>query len=263
MFAVSDLVQVVGFIAWPIAAVALLVILVKSSAGSGFLRDFGSRVSKVTGPGFELSLEQGSPERVKLDLETQFAEYRLEVRKRFDALNHQYDVIRLRDCLVEQVLLPECQHDPSDLRCTIYIPDIVFIDALYRLTDYYPAGGESGKVYSIRFGIIGRQWRLRESRYEPKVTTDKQTLTKDWGMTPAQANTKRTDEAFLVVMLKADDVEQGLLFLSSKQPKPFGDTQAIVEVVKQSDHTSALAQHVARVNDEMRRRGPSLKLFDD
>jgi hypothetical protein len=263
VFATSNLVQIVGFIAWPITTLVLLFILVKSKAGSRLLENFGSRVSKVKGPGFELSLEQGSGERVKLDLETQFAEYRLEVRKRFDALNHQYDVIRLRDCLVEKVLLPACKHDASDLRCTIYVPDIVFIDALYRLTDYYPAGGESGKVYSIRFGIIGRQWRLRESRYEPVVRRDKKTLMKDWGMTLAQANAKSRDQAFLVVMLKADDVEQGLLLLTSRQKRPFGRTQDIVERVAQSGHTDALARHVARVNDEMRRRGPSLKLFDE
>jgi hypothetical protein len=259
---ISDVVQAIGFVAWPLAAVVLIGVILKSHAGSTFLTGAAGRISHVKGPGFELDLEPGHAQKIKVDLETEFSDYRSAIRKRFDALNHQHDVVQLRDRLAQEVLLP-ARRDDAPLRCTIYVPDIVFADALYRLTDYYPTGDDSGgKVYSIRFGIIGRQWRLGEDRYEPKVTVNVEDLMKDWGMTRAQANSKSTDRSFLVVMLRHDDANQGLLLVSSETECPF-QYDSIAESVRDDQRTRALARHVAHVNREMRKRGPSLKLFDE
>jgi hypothetical protein len=262
VFALADLIQLVGYLAWPVAALLLLAVFVKSRAGAAFLEGVAGRINHVKGLGFELDLAPESAGQVKVDFETQLTEYRVAIRKRFDALNHQHDVVRLRDRLVEDVLLPARRSEDVALRCTVYVPDIVFADALYRLTDYYPAGGDSGTVYSIRFGIIGRQWRLRESEYEPRVTTDPQELMGKWGMTRAQANDKSGDHSFLVAMLSHDDAEVGLLLVACETESPF-PSKAILKKVEEHPHTAALAKRVALVNEEMRKRGPSLKLFDE
>jgi hypothetical protein len=287
----TDFVELAGKAAWPVAVVLLLVVLVRSKAGSAFLSGLGGRINSVKGFGVELNLEPDNAKQVKVDLEGQFAEYRTEIRKRFEALNYQYDVVRLRDRLVEKVLLPLRASDwpPTSrtavervavavrghlekreavsIRCTIYVPDIVFADALYSLTNYYPGGGGAGGVYSIRFGIIGRQWRLGESTYDPEVLSDdherdQRKLMGLWGMTREQANTKSADRSFLVVMLQHEGIEQGLLLVSSEQDHAFGDDLSIWKQVAAHECTQQLARQVALVNGQMRGRGPALKLFD-
>lgn len=263
----TDFVELVGKAAWPmlvaILAAIVLVWLRGSPAARRFFVKLAERITSIKGPGgFELSLKPEDAAKAKSDLESQFAEYRVEIRKRFDAINHQRNVLRLRDCIVEDVLMPLRRAKEVDLRCTIYIPDIVFADALYCLADYYPSGAAAGGVYSIRFGIIGRQWRLRESRYERIVPTDEQTLMGFWGMTRAQANAKSRDQSFLVVMLEHESVEQGLLFVSSEKPCPFGEDELMWEQVAADAYTRELARQIALVNGDMRARGPALKLFD-
>jgi hypothetical protein len=263
----ADFVELLGEVVWPALAAILLVTFVvwlrRSPGARRFFAGLAERITSIKGPGgFELNLKPESAEKAKSDLESQFAEYRVEIRKRFDALNYQHNVVRIRDRVVEDLLTPALRDDEAHLRCIIYTPDIVFADALYALTDYYPSGGGAGGVYSIRFGIIGRQWRLRESRYEPTVPTDAHDLMGFWGMTKAQANAKSRDQSFLVVMLIHESVEQGLLLVSSESPCPFGKDPSICEHVTAHELTKALAKQIALVNGEMRDRGPALKLFD-
>jgi hypothetical protein len=56
------------------------------------------------------------------------------------------------------------------IRGTIHVPDIIFKEYLYQLTKYYVltengsrVEGSPGRRFSMRFGIIGRAWRLKES----------------------------------------------------------------------------------------------------
>lgn len=260
----ADFVELVGKLAWPVVVAGLLAWLLFSKAGRELVKGLAKRISAIKGPGgLEIKLTSENAEKVKVDLEAQFAEYRSEIRRQFDALNYQHDVVRLRDEVVEKVLYPSRTKDGPvpDLRCMIYVPDIVFADALYGLTDYYPTGDGAGAVYSIRFGIIGRQWRLRESFYDPEVTVDKGELMEKWGMTRAQANVKSKDRSFLVVMLRHNDVEQGLLFASSDRDNAFADS-SIATQVEAHQCTRALARQVAHVNSGMRGRGPALRLFE-
>ncbi|HWX46233.1 MAG TPA: hypothetical protein VNY52_13050 [Solirubrobacteraceae bacterium] len=241
---------------WPLVVLICVLVLVMTKRGNGVIR----MIRHVKGPGFELDLEPDSAGQFKEDIEGVFAESRKTVRTRFDALAHQRNINRLRDRVAEEILLPAKRTNEMEVRCAIYVEDILFKDALYALTDYYPSGKHSGSVYSIRFGIIGRQWRLREGTYNPDVSIEPAVLMQDWGMTKAEANSRAVGKSFVVAMLRHEDVEQGLLFVAADEKDAFESD--IHQRIENSEVARQLGTHLEVVNREMRVRGPALKLFD-
>jgi len=101
-------------------------------------------------------------------------------------------------------------------RGTIHVPDIVFKEYLYQLTKYYvltengtSVEGAPGRRFSMRFGIIGRARRLKESEgvgyalpdataavvaaviqppaEPPRLDPETKELIKNWGMFEEEA----------------------------------------------------------------------------
>ena len=58
-----------------------------------------------------------------------------------------------------------------------------------QLVEYYPGPSEdkAGRRWSVRYGIIGRTWRLDHSLTETDVSTEENLLVADWGMTIDEA----------------------------------------------------------------------------
>lgn len=108
--------------------------------------------------------------------------------------------------IVADVVRPLAQHD---FRSTIHIQDVLEPESLYQLVEYIyvsePQGHPKtrGRRNSIRFGIIGRAWRLGRSEYDATVTTDVAELVKVWGMTQDEAaRAGRGRQSFAVVLLR-------------------------------------------------------------
>jgi hypothetical protein len=256
MLAAPLSVELVKEAVWPIVVLVCVGALFTKPG-----KDLLSRITHFKGPGgLELDLQPENAGEVKVSLEKNFAEYRDAVKKRFDRLISQYDIVRLRDKIAEEIIRPAC-HQDAEIRCVIYVRDVLLEDALYALTDYYPSGKEAGKVYSIRFGIIGRQWRLRKSVYESSVDTDSNTLVHDWGMTAAEAAQRTWYESCVVVMLKHEEMEQGLLFVGSNMKEAFGDLP-IADEIEKSEYATRLGQRLELINEEMGRSAIRLRLFE-
>jgi hypothetical protein len=78
----------------------------------------------------------------------------------------------------------------STFRCTIHVSDILFADDLYQLLNHYPRSGGSGvgRRFSVRYGIIGRAWRLNQHQGEGDARAEsKEDLVRYWGMTQEEA----------------------------------------------------------------------------
>jgi hypothetical protein len=249
-------VELVNAAVWPIVVLVCVGVLFTKSG-----KDLLSRITHFKAPGgLEFDLQPENAGEVKVSLEKNFAEYRAVVKKRFDRLISQYDIVRLRDKIAEEIIRPTCRKD-AEIRCVIYVRDVLLEDALYALTDYYPSGKEAGKVYSIRFGIIGRQWRLRKGVYEPSVDVERNTLVHNWGMTTVEAVKRTWYESCVVAMLKYKGMEQGLLFVGSNKKEAFGE-DPIADKIEKSKYAARLGRRLELINEEMGRSAIRLRLFE-
>jgi len=127
-------------------------------------------------------------------------------------------------------------HCPDDYRFTVYVPDFVFEDRLYQLTEYFDREGiqrttdKSGRTYSIRYGIIGRVWRSGVAEIEGKLLSadDWKQLGQDpssadllrfiarrWGLTLEEAVLVRPYESYGAVRIEAGEKPIGLVFFYS------------------------------------------------
>jgi hypothetical protein len=75
-------------------------------------------------------------------------------------------------------------------RATLYVPGFAGQE-LVQATDYIPAGKDSRKVigrrFSVRYGIIGRTFRLRSAMYNWEVHNRGNALVRHWGLTRTEA----------------------------------------------------------------------------
>ncbi len=153
--------------------------------------------------------------------------------------------------IVEEAVRPLAQPG-AGFRSTIHIKDVLQPESLYQLVEYVhvsePRGARKsrGGRYSIRFGIIGRAWRLRASEYEACVPTDPTELVRTWGMTAEEADRAgRGRQSFAVILLypedRRDDVSDdpaGLIFIDAKDKGLFDQTS----IAKLNDNVNAAAR---------------------
>jgi hypothetical protein len=76
-------------------------------------------------------------------------------------------------------------------RATLYVPGFVG-ENLVQATRYsgnWNLKDETvvGRRFSVRYGIIGKAWRLRSCQYNPNVHNENKDLIRDWGFTEAEA----------------------------------------------------------------------------
>jgi hypothetical protein len=129
--------------------------------------------------------------------------------------------------IIEGIVKPHAKHG---FRSTIHIQDTLEPESLYQLINYIHVDEQSGppttrgRRNSIRFGIIGRAWRLGRSDYDPHVTTDINKLVEVWGMTHDEAaRAGRGRQSFAVILLRdASGGFPGLIFIDSQEKDLLG-----------------------------------------
>jgi hypothetical protein len=140
--------------------------------------------------------------------------------------------------IVEQAVRPLAQSPDAGFRSTIHIKDILQPDTLYQLVEYYHAAEPSdphktrGRRISIRAGIGGRAWRLKEPLYA-NVPDDVRELVEHWGMTSieAAALAEHGRQSFAVIPVYPQDHPRypsddpaALIFIDAKQRGLFDAT---------------------------------------
>lgn len=258
----SEWIELVHAAAWPVVVLVAL-LLVSLPPGRRMFEGLLGRVSKFKGGGFEVDLTAKESSQVKQSLEDAIREFRKPIKQEFD---RQAKVERIRQGVerVYQDVLADALTSPGKaLQATVYVADVLFVGLLYRLLDYYPKGGGAGTVYSIRFGIIGKAWRLEQS-LESSVEPDEKALIDDWGMTIADTvDSGQSAKTFVCIILRdSTGVKVGLLFVQSAGEKAFAD-----DVVAKLEAAPAVAALAARVDDVVRKLDeaaqPPISIFSD
>jgi hypothetical protein len=156
---------------------------------------------------------------------------------------------------VEPISIPN-----AGFRSTIHIQDVLDPDALYQLTEYYyvaePHGPPKtrGRRNSIRFGIIGRAWRLGKSEYDPTVATDTTELVKVWGMTHDEAvRAGRGRQTFAAILLRdGSGGSSGIIFIDAQTASLFGD-EASLDSLEHRINAAAKAKGLSDNLSQIRR----------
>lgn len=282
---------------WPGVTIFLAFLIWSSPTLVSATRQIVGRITKVSGPGgFAVEL---TPQAAK--------EIRAKIGDTLDELAKKADLGYGRAVMfgriwqrlghVMRVALPAALNTEGlpvtrPLRGTVHVPDIIFKEYLYQLTKYYAlvedgttVEGKPGRRFSMRFGIIGRAWRLQESVgvgnalpvtaqiVAPTERLDAQTkeLIKDWGMFEEEARPgSHGNPAYLCIMLKSHDIIEGLLFIDSKEQNAFGNdagnpTQAqnVANALEEHVLVRSLADALAEEMKKLRESGPFLQVTNE
>jgi hypothetical protein len=173
---------------------------------------------------------------------------------------------------------------PKQYRCTLYVPDLVFADTLYQLLDYIPSGAGRGRIFSIRYGIVGRVWRSRTSDIEKfilipgKGVVDQNELVRAWGMSRREAQTAAEGRpSFLCVMLSnAEGDPVGLFYMDSKDETAFqispdenlGEmpgkiaTNEMLDEITTKFSERKIIEILAKMSDELGGHAPLIRIYE-
>lgn len=212
-----------AILTWPFAVILLIILMF------GFPDRLQTIIGRIRSIRL-LSSEVVLNEQTTSAAEETFESLRKQAKQRYKnvanktGLDQQF--VEMMNTRIRPLLATVLQKDQS-LRSTIYIPDILFAKHLAQAVDYWPRGGGRGRAFPVYFGMIGKAWRLRESRIEGHVTTDAESLILNWGMTHEEALAKGKDrESFAAIVLKNGSTTVGILYMDCKTPSAFGEEKA-------------------------------------
>jgi hypothetical protein len=159
--------------------------------------------------------------------------------------------------IIEEVVRPLAK---VGFRSTIHIEDVFQPETLYQLVEYVyvseaPGPPKTrGRRNSIRFGIIGRAWRLGRSEYDPTVTTEVDELVRVWGMTREEAvRAGWGRRSFAVILLRdATGGYSGAIFIDAEEAGLFGAT-SIGDLERGINQAAAGANGLSNCIAEVRR----------
>lgn len=257
----SDFVQLVSDLAWPTAAVLILLILI-TQRGRLLLRPILRRLRKIDVPGgWGIELSEDAAAETKADVEGAIKSYEPVLDLEFDRLAYAEGVKSRLESTVLQALSDD-DRGAAGFRATVHIEDALLRNALYQLVSYWPSGGGAGRRFSVRFGMLGRTWRLGRSLYAADVPVGEDALILEWGMTRAHATTAAAGRrSFVSVLLHHEGQAVGILFMDAVPDHAFSD--AVVQNIDQHPRTAELAAAVGRIRTATAAKGPSVKLLAD
>jgi hypothetical protein len=202
------------------------------------------------------------------DAEESIKLFRKEIQEKLDGLSTQQGVSEKHQRVID-AHFPEAHK--LKMRSTIHVPDMLFADTLYQLIDYYPESeGRHGRIFSIRYGIIGKAWRLRKSQWalnwiDPDGKKE-ESLVDEWGMTKEEAQKdigeKRSSASLILYGVKGNPV--GILYVESPSETAFGNPADQATLEKQILQTATVQQLIGAldiINKEIM-AGPRIHIFD-
>ncbi len=223
--------------------------------------EFVRNIRRISGGGFEIELTAKKSREVKRDLQKTIDAFRKQSTKEFDRQAHAHHIVEHLTRIDKEVIHGALLRPEQGFRATVYVHDVLFTGLLYRLVDYYPRGGGRGKLYSIRFGIIGKTLRLEESDQET-VPPDPRRLITEWGMTWSETKQSGSSaKTFVSIVLKnTSKIPVGVLFIESEAQDAFA--KDIVDRMEHSDAVASLAKAVSEVVHKLRAAAePPITLF--
>lgn len=248
---------------WPVILLAIVLLLTLSRTAAGRLSAIFTPFSSVKLLGAELVFSK----EAKASADEVVENYTKQIKAEFD---RRAQVLRLWDKLqnvVEAHLFGKVLDKEKDFRFTIYVPDVLFQDALYQLLDYYPAGGGRGRRKSLRFGIIGLAWRSAQPQVAGDITTDAQELLKEWGMKRHEATAagKGRKSFACVVLLDNSRTPVGLFYLDCGEKNAFGTgkDESLIKAITEGAEKMGLIRDLDQLGKELRQWSPVISPYDE
>ena len=117
----------------------------------------------------------------------------------------------------------------------------------------------------MRYGIIGRAWRMHEHDAEDRAKHSKEELVQVWGMHDEEAQTySRQRPAYVCVILRDDKLSPlGILYMDSTTDEAFGNRQGSIELaeaIAEKGKCLGLNQALSNVVSELRKYGAGIRI---
>jgi hypothetical protein len=260
-----------GALAWPAAFIIVSLIVLFYHPVRAWLTEIIRRVTKISAFGVSLELTRESARKLRDATNSTFGDVRSQIASELDRLVRANGVEQKLGRLVERTIKPALSQNDrpfANIRCTIYVEDFLYTETLYQLIDYYPSGSGRGRPISIRFGIVGKTWRLEEDDIEPDLKTDPPTLIREWGMTLRETSRAAQHRpSFAAVLLKNDEQDLvGLLYMDSSDANAFPardteEARQFIDSIHGSAKTLGLLNSIIAVNASMRTRSPLIPIY--
>ena len=255
---------IASFFPWP-ALIALVLLLTPfrnslSSFAAGFA-ELPRAVTAIQLSGMRINLDPTkAKELLSISSEVVFSEFDRMIDREVEKLK----VWIKFEAVIEKALKPLLDSallkadDPYLFRVTLHMPDTLQPEALYQLIDYYPQGPFAktrGRRLSIRFGAIGKAWRQQRSEYSAIVSTDREILIRDWGMTASEAEKAGRDrQTFLaVIIVDASKIPLAIFYMDAKPAHLLGakDSGEISEKILAACTSAKLTDALVSVRTKM------------
>lgn len=248
--------MVTTLIGWPLVTIiGIAFLLAYADKMGGISNLFGGVKSIKIAGGSEIVFSTSQADELSKTANEVFDSYRAKATEEFAALAMAEDISTRVKNVAEKRILPYLQktikqylvneqkiQDPKNptedeikslhtevtkrwdsLRFTVYVEDLLFNKTICQFVDYFPEGDDTaGRAWSVRYGMVGRIWRLQQSHTETNVTTDEAELVTQWGMTRDEVrNFVSKKKTFTSVILKDNDRLVGLFYMDSDKENVF------------------------------------------
>ena len=182
----KDLLLLLG---WPLALALALAYILHSDSAKDRIALLAKSIQRVVLPGgFEVTLWG---EQFRQDQSDTFKKFRADVQAEYDKLAERHTIKDTLARILKDTIAPELKrikpNSAADYRATIHVRDALFKNSYYQLIDYLPTGGNRGRAWSVRFGMVGRAWRLDKDSWNGEIPSTSEKLIQDWGMTRDEA----------------------------------------------------------------------------
>jgi hypothetical protein len=277
-----SLFQALGALGWPITALLIAYSLLKRPEINVLIQRVWQRIGEVKVAGLEIKFTDGA--KTSID----------EVKNLFDQIPQTHKEWVSNSNLGRQfeLVVADIRHyltgakpgqpglppdDFAKFRFTLHVPDVLVEGALRQLVNYIGCDrGGSGRIFSIRLGIIGQTWRMRNSQFVANNMFTHEELIKLWGMTELEAHDtsggKKVHLAFLITAQSGlsigvlyADAASSQLFLAGAHGAPTPCHQQIFDrlerAVLESCEKRGLTDSLVKL-EEARIRLPQLNLYE-
>jgi hypothetical protein len=263
----SEWVSVTQAVAWPAVVLVVVLVFLLSARQRFWLENLVGRFKEVKVKAFnvELELTEKAAREVRELTQDAFSQWRKRIQIEFDRMvfgSRVPESIRLVTDAAKDALNKDLA---KDLRATVHIPDPLFADMLYQLTDYYPAqrAGGRGRIKSERFGIVGLAWRSRKTQVRHDVPIELDDLVEGWGMNLEEAGSAGSGRHSFFAQILLDDAKRAVgVFYMDASPANVFDVKDIRQIVEEAVEFHELNFSVRDLSDKLNERGPNIKLTD-
>lgn len=257
---------VASFFPWPALILFIMSLRPVRQGLSNFAISFAELPRAVTAikmAGLKINLDPGkAKELLSITSEVVYADFERVIDREVEKLKvwpkFEQVIEKGLKPFIDSTLLPAEANAPSLFRVTLHVPDTLENEKLYQLIDYHPAGpfrNSKGRRKSIRFGAIGKAWRLESSDYSAAVSTQRSDLIKDWGMTATEAEAAgQGRQTFLSVIIRDSSLVPLAIFYMDAYPKDFlgqHNIQAIADAIEKASGAAKLTMALVNVRSKM------------